>query len=37
MIQDAAYFLAEKNEFKGGAMGYWIAAEIEIDELLAGK
>lgn len=37
MIQDAAYYLAEKNGFAGGAMGYWIAAEIEIEEFLAGK
>ncbi len=37
MVQDAAYYLAEKNSFAGGAMGYWIAAEIEIEEFLAGK
>ncbi|MDO8312849.1 MAG: DUF2934 domain-containing protein [Sideroxyarcus sp.] len=37
MIQDAAYYLAEKNSFRGGAMGYWITAEIEIDEFLSGK
>ena len=37
MIQDAAYYLAEKNDFRGGAMGYWIAAEMEIDEFLSGK
>jgi hypothetical protein len=37
MIQDAAYYLAEKNNFKGGVMGYWVAAEIEIEELLSKK
>ncbi len=37
MIQDAAYFIAEKNGFAGGAMDYWIAAEAEIDVMLSGK
>jgi hypothetical protein len=37
MVQDAAYYLAEKNGFAGGAMGYWVAAEIEIEEFLGGK
>ncbi len=37
MVQDAAYFLAERNSFKGGALDYWIAAEAEISEFLAGK
>lgn len=37
MVQDAAYFLAEKNSFAGGAMDYWIAAEIQIETLLSGK
>ncbi len=37
MIQDAAYFIAEKNGFASGAMDYWIAAEAEIDARLSGK
>ncbi len=36
MIQDAAYYLAEKDGFHSGAMDYWMAAEIEIDKMLAG-
>ncbi len=37
MIQDAAYFLAEKNGFSGGAMDYWMAAEMEIEAMISGK
>lgn len=37
MVQDAAYFLAEKNGFAGGALGYWVAAEAQIEALLSGK
>jgi hypothetical protein len=37
MVQDAAYFIAEKNGFKAGSMDYWIAAEAEIAALLSGK
>ncbi|MFH2133677.1 MAG: DUF2934 domain-containing protein [Pseudomonadota bacterium] len=37
MVQDAAYFLAEKNGFAGGAMDYWIAAEVQIESMLSGK
>jgi Protein of unknown function (DUF2934) len=37
MVQDAAYFIAEKNGFKAGSMDYWIAAEVEITALLSGK
>jgi hypothetical protein len=37
MVQDAAYFIAEKNGFKSGSMDYWIAAEAEIAVLLSGK
>ncbi len=37
MVQDAAYYIAEKNHFTGDARGYWIAAEIEIEEFLADK
>lgn len=35
MIQDAAYYLAEKNGFQGGAMDYWMAAELEIETMLS--
>ena len=35
MICDAAYFLAERRGFVGGNSGDdWIAAEVEVDELL---
>lgn len=37
MIQDAAYFMAERNGFAGGAMDYWIAAEAQIEITLSGK
>jgi hypothetical protein len=37
MVQDAAYYRAEKDGFKGSSMGYWVAAEIEIDEFLSSK
>jgi hypothetical protein len=37
MVQDAAYFIAERNGFKAGSMDYWIAAEKEIEALLSGK
>jgi len=37
MVQDAAYYLAEKNGFRGSAMDYWIAAEAEIKVFLSGK
>lgn len=37
MVQDAAYFIAEKNGFVSGSMDYWIAAETEITALLSGK
>jgi hypothetical protein len=37
MVQEAAYYIAEKNGFAGGAMDYWIAAEAQIEALLSGK
>jgi hypothetical protein len=37
MVQDAAYYIAERNGFKAGSMDYWIAAEAEITALLSGK
>ncbi len=35
MVQDAAYFIAEKNGFQADSMDYWIAAEAEITFLLS--
>lgn len=37
MVQEAAYFIAEKNGFAGGDMSYWIEAEAQINKLLSGK
>lgn len=37
MVQDAAYFIAEKNGFVSGSMDYWIEAEAEIAAMLSGK
>jgi hypothetical protein len=37
MVQEAAYFIAEKDGFASGAMDYWIAAEAQIEALLSGK
>ncbi|MBI1173654.1 MAG: DUF2934 domain-containing protein [Sideroxydans sp.] len=37
MIQEAAYFLAEKNSFAGCSMDYWVTAEAQINVLLSGK
>lgn len=37
MVQEAAYFIAEKNGFVAGSLDYWIAAEAEIDAVLSGK
>lgn len=34
MVETAAYFLAERNNFQGDPTGYWAAAEIEIATLL---
>lgn len=31
MIEIAAYYIAEKNQFAGSATDYWIQAEIEIN------
>ncbi len=35
MVQEAAYFLAEKNGFAGRSEDYWTAAEAQIDAMLA--
>lgn len=37
MVQEAAYYLAEKNGFSGSSQEYWIAAEAEIERLLSGQ
>ena len=36
MIQDAAYFIAEKHGFTGDNHAFWLQAEHEIDAKLAG-
>jgi hypothetical protein len=35
MVEVAAYFLAERNGFKGSPVEYWTAAEIQISKLLS--
>ena len=35
MIEVAAYFLAERNGFKGNPVEYWTAAEIQISKMLS--
>lgn len=37
MIQDAAYFLAEKSGFTGNTLDHWTRAEKQIDARLKGK
>jgi len=34
MIQDAAYFIAERHAFAGDSHGYWLEAEQAIDRQL---
>ncbi len=34
MIEQAAYFLAERNAFVGQSLDYWIAAELQVDTML---
>ena len=36
MIQDAAYYIAEKHGFTGDNHAFWLQAEQEIDAKLAG-
>lgn len=36
MTEIAAFYLAERNNFSGCAVDYWIAAEAEIAKKLAG-
>ena len=35
MIQEAAYFLAEKEGFSGDCWKHWLTAEAQIDARLA--
>jgi hypothetical protein len=35
MVEVAAYFMAERNGFKGSPVEYWTAAEAQIAKLLA--
>lgn len=37
MIQDAAYFIAERNGFAGDNYAYWLEAERAIDEQLGSR
>lgn len=37
MVEVAAYFIAERNNFAGHPVDYWAEAEKQIDKLLAGK
>jgi hypothetical protein len=34
MIEVAAYYIAERNNFKGSSTDYWIAAEAEIAKVI---
>ena len=34
MIEVAAYYIAERNNFKGSSIDYWIAAEAEIAKVI---
>lgn len=37
MIEEAAYFIAEKNGFAAGSLDYWVTAEAQIDAMLSDK
>lgn len=37
MVQQAAYYIAERNNFNGNPMEFWSEAEAEIASLLNGK
>ena len=37
MVQQAAYFIAERNRFNGDPMDFWSAAEAQISKMLSGK
>lgn len=34
MVETAAYFIAERNGFRGDTAAHWAAAELEITALL---
>lgn len=34
MIEVAAYYLAENNNFQGTTLDYWVAAEMQVDTML---
>ncbi len=34
MIEVAAYYIAERNHFKGSATDFWVAAEAEISKAI---
>jgi Holliday junction resolvase-like predicted endonuclease len=34
MVETAAYFIAERNNFAGSSADYWIAAEVQIKKML---
>lgn len=36
MVQQAAYFIAERNEFNGNPMDFWSEAEAQIAKMLSG-
>lgn len=37
MVQEAAYFMAEKESFAGCSADYWIKAESQIEAMLSGR
>ena len=37
MVQEAAYYLAEKNGFSGNSQEYWAQAEIQISNMIGEK
>ena len=37
MVAEAAYYRAEKNQFKSDPLRDWIDAEIDISKLLSGS
>ena len=37
LVEQAAYFRAEKDGFRGDPQAYWVAAEAEVEALLSAK
>lgn len=35
MVQEAAYYLAERDSFNGDPLRYWMQAEVQIDQMIA--